>query len=88
MRKRALNLSSSSGDQLADPTIGAHYGICLGAAKGEKAWPYLEFGEMANLLREEKALFGKAYLNWDSQRRTQQRKISKNCPPAVSFGAI
>ena len=58
-------------DQLADPTISAYYGICLAAAKDEKARAYLDFGKKANLLPEEKVLIEKAYLTLDAQRRAQ-----------------
>jgi hypothetical protein len=58
-------------DQLADPTISIYYGVCLAAAKDERARAYLDFGKKANLLPEEKALVEKAYLNVDAQRRAQ-----------------
>ena len=58
-------------DQLADPTISVYYGICLAAAKDEKARAYLDFGKKANLLPEEKALIEKALRDLDSRSKTQ-----------------
>ena len=70
-KNAARIMRTLSEDQLADPTISAYYGVCLAAAKDERARAYLDFGKKANLLPEEKALIEKAYLTLDAQRRTQ-----------------
>ena len=62
-------MSSLSTEQLNDPTISAYYGIILAANGDEKARPYLDFGQHANLLPEEKALVDKAYTSLNSQGR-------------------
>jgi hypothetical protein len=45
---------------LRDPAISAYYGICLAAGRDERARTYLELGQKATLLPEEKALMEKA----------------------------
>lgn len=70
--KEALRLMSSLNEQqLSDPTISTYYGIFLAANGDEKARPYLEFGQKANLLPEEKALIDKAFANLKSRSRTR-----------------
>lgn len=59
--KGALKIMSSlTEQQLRDPTISAYYGICLAAVKDERARTFLEVGQRAKLLPEEKALVDKA----------------------------
>jgi predicted Zn-dependent protease len=53
-------MSSLTQEQLRDPSISAYYGICLAAVHDAKARDFLEAGESANLLPEEKALVAKA----------------------------
>jgi predicted Zn-dependent protease len=70
--KGALKIMSSlSGEQLRDPAISAYYGICLAAARDQSARSFLEAGQKATLLREEKSLIDNALANLNSQRRTQ-----------------
>jgi predicted Zn-dependent protease len=53
-------MSSLTPQQLRDPAVSAYYGICLAAAKDARAREFLEIGEHAALLPEEKALVQKA----------------------------
>src|SRR6266446_3714805 len=70
--KEALRIMSSlSEEQLSDLKISTYYGICLAAARDERARAYLERGQKATLLPEEKALIEKAIRDLDSQRRSQ-----------------
>ena len=62
-------MSSLTEEQLRDPAISAYYGICLASARDERASSYLEIGQKATLLPEEKALIEKAVRDLDSQRR-------------------
>jgi thioredoxin-like negative regulator of GroEL len=65
--KAALKvLSSFSEGQLSDPAISTYFGICLAATRDERAKPFLEAGQKANLLPEEKALVEKALANLNS----------------------
>jgi hypothetical protein len=60
--KEAVRIMSSlTEEQLRDPTISAYYGICLVAARDNRARAYLEAGRKATLLPEEKALIDKAF---------------------------
>jgi thioredoxin-like negative regulator of GroEL len=59
--KGALKIMSALTEkQLHDPSIATYYGICLAAVDDQKARPYLEAGEKANLLPEEKTLIQKS----------------------------
>jgi len=70
--KEALRIMSSlSEEQLGDPTISAYYGICLAAARNERARAYLELAQKATLLPEEKSLIEKAVRDLDSRPRRQ-----------------
>jgi len=53
-------MNSLTEDQLKDPAVSAYYGICLAAMKDERAKKFLDAGESAMLLPEEKALLEKA----------------------------
>jgi tetratricopeptide (TPR) repeat protein len=53
-------MNSLSEQQLRDPAVSAYYGICLAAAKDPRAHEFLEIGNSAPLLPEEKALIEKA----------------------------
>jgi hypothetical protein len=64
-------MRSLSEDQLRDPSISVYYGICLAAVRDDQAKSFLEAGQKAHLLPEEKALVDKALSNLDSQRRIQ-----------------
>lgn len=60
-RSGAIKVMSSLNDeQLRDPAISAYYGICLAAVHDGKAREYLEIGQRAKLLPEEKSLVDKA----------------------------
>jgi len=61
-------MDSLTEDKLRDPSIRAYYGICLAAAKDERARDFLETGEKATLLPEEKALLDKAWANAGSEK--------------------
>jgi hypothetical protein len=61
-------MSSLTEEQLRDPAISAYYGICLASARDGRANSYLEIGQKAPLLPEEKALIKKAVRDLDSQR--------------------
>jgi Tfp pilus assembly protein PilF len=63
-------MNSLMPDQLRDPAVSAYYGICLAALKDERARTYLEAGQAATLLPEEKALVEKALVTVESRRRT------------------
>ena len=66
--KAALKvLSAFSEGQLNDPAISTYFGICLAATRDERAKPFLEAGQKANLLPEEKALVEKAFTNLSSR---------------------
>jgi hypothetical protein len=72
--KGALKVMSSLNDkQLRDPAISAYYGICLAAARDQSARSFLQTGQKATLLREEKSLIDNALANLNSQHRTQSR---------------
>lgn len=59
--KGALKVMNSlTPDQLRDPSISVYYGICLAATHNQQAVSFLEAGEKAHLLPEEKALVEKA----------------------------
>jgi predicted Zn-dependent protease len=59
--KNAVRIMSSlTEEQLRDPTISAYYGLCLAAAKNQKARNFLEAGQKATLLPEERTLIDKA----------------------------
>jgi thioredoxin-like negative regulator of GroEL len=60
-------LNSFSESQLQDPAISTYYGICLAATGDERARPFLEAGQKANLLPEEKALVEKALASLNSR---------------------
>lgn len=62
-------MSSLTEEQLRDPSVSAYYGICLTAVKDERARVYLEAGQKATLLPEEKALLDKAFRELDSQTK-------------------
>jgi hypothetical protein len=64
-------MGSLTEEQLRDPAISAYYGICLAATSDERASAYLEIGQKATLLPEEKALIEKALRDLDSRRRPQ-----------------
>jgi thioredoxin-like negative regulator of GroEL len=53
-------LNSLTDAQLHEPAISAYYGICLAAAKDERARPFLQNAHTATLLPEEKELLAKA----------------------------
>ena len=53
-------MSALTEEQLKDPTISAYYGICLAALKDQRAREFLDAGEKATLLPEEKTLLEKA----------------------------
>ncbi len=60
--KKALNVFSTFSEaQLREPTVALYYGIILAAVgDSERAAPFLELGQQATLLPEEKALLEKA----------------------------
>jgi hypothetical protein len=62
-------MSSLSPEQLRDPPVSAYYGLCLAAAKDEKARTFLEGGQQAMLLPEEKRLVDRALANLDFAER-------------------
>jgi len=69
--KEALQIMSSlKEEQLSDPTIGAYYGICLAALRDERARSFLEAGQKATLLPEEKKLIDNALTNLRTGRTT------------------
>jgi thioredoxin-like negative regulator of GroEL len=69
--KGALKVMSAlTQKQLRDPSIAIYYGICLATTGDEKARAYLEKGEKANLLPEEKALIKKSLAALGAQRET------------------
>jgi thioredoxin-like negative regulator of GroEL len=55
--------------QLHDPSIATYYGICLSTVGDQKARAYLEAGEKANLLPEEKALIQKSLARLNARTR-------------------
>jgi tetratricopeptide (TPR) repeat protein len=56
-------MKSLTEQQLRDPSISAYYGICLAAVHDEQATAFLQAGQKASLLPEEKALIDKAFAN-------------------------
>jgi hypothetical protein len=56
-------LNSLSEGQLQDRAVSIYYGICLAATRDDRARPFLEAGQTANLLPEEKALVERAFTN-------------------------
>jgi hypothetical protein len=64
-------MSSLTEEQLRDPAISAYYGICLAAGRDERARAYLELGQKATLLPEEKALIEKASTSLTAPREGQ-----------------
>jgi hypothetical protein len=62
-------MDSLTPDQLADPAVSAYYGICLAAVHDEKAREFLNAGQKAQLLPEEKKMIDKAFASLDSWRR-------------------
>jgi hypothetical protein len=64
-------MSSLGDEQLRDPAISAYYGICLAAVRDQSACSFLETGQKATLLREEKSLIDNALADLNSQRLTQ-----------------
>jgi hypothetical protein len=56
-------MSSLTEEQLRDPAISAYYGICFAAVHDQRARAYLEVGQKATLLPEEKGLINKALAN-------------------------
>ncbi len=53
-------MTSLTEEQLRDPAVSAYYGICLAAAKDQRARSFLEAAQSTTLLPEEKALVNKA----------------------------
>ena len=53
-------MGSLTDEQLKDPAVSAYYGLCLAALKDPRARTFLENGERANLLPQERALLEKA----------------------------
>jgi hypothetical protein len=63
-------MKSLTEQQLRDPSISAYYGICLAAVHDEQATAFLQAGQKASLLPEEKALIDKAFANVIPSPRT------------------
>jgi Flp pilus assembly protein TadD len=60
IREAEKVLNSLTSEQLRDPAVSAYYGICLAAANDPRAKEFLEIGQTATLLPEEKELVAKA----------------------------
>jgi hypothetical protein len=67
LKGAAKVLSSLTEEQLKDPSISAYYGILLAAMKDQRARQFLDAGETATLLPEEKSLLEKARSELDAQ---------------------
>ncbi len=61
-------MSSLTPEQLRDPAVSVYYGLCLAAARDEKARQFLESGQQTMLLPEEKRLVDKALASLKAQR--------------------
>ena len=61
-------MSALTAEQLKEPAISAYYGICLAASKDPRARQFLDAGENATLLPEEKTLLEKARNALDSPK--------------------
>lgn len=70
-KEAARIMNSLTAEQLRDPSVGAYYGICLAALRDQKARAFLEAGQQAPLLPEEKELVDKALASLESPRRAQ-----------------
>src|SRR6266404_309424 len=68
-KEAAKVMDSLPPEQLADPAVSAYYGICLAAVHDEKAREFLNAGQKAQLLPEEKKMIAKAFASLDSWRR-------------------
>jgi len=53
-------MAALSEEQLKDPAVSAYYGMCLAALKDPRAASFLDAGEKAKLLPEERVLLDKA----------------------------
>lgn len=53
-------MGSLTAEQLKDPAVSTYYGICLAALKDPRAQQFLDAGDKATLLPEEKALIARA----------------------------
>jgi Tfp pilus assembly protein PilF len=53
-------MNSLTAEQLKDPSVGAYYGICLAALNDPRASDFLDEGDKATLLPEERSLIEKA----------------------------
>jgi Flp pilus assembly protein TadD len=61
-------MSALTAEQLKEPAISAYYGVCLAALKDPRARQFLDAGENATLLPEEKTLLEKARNSLDSPK--------------------
>jgi hypothetical protein len=69
-KEAAQIMNTLTEEQLRDPAVSAYYGICLAALRDEKARGFLETGQQAMLLPEEKKLVDKALASLSPRQTT------------------